>query len=217
MKIFLSAFFCLVSFFLFSQKTYHFDYYLGYSSELKRDNSKTTNEFYSFVNSKDHSYEARIIKGNKTKSGIVIADYPNDILYYFDLKNESFPLKNEDFIYIKSEKLKNVKKQFEDEFKNRFISVVPIESDGIVFKYEIKESKKADSKNYSSKAHVSFTKYKDNLAFVGLESLLDFYGVGKRILLPQNMILTSATSEFDGAYKSLELKVVESVDITLSV
>ncbi|MBD8081282.1 hypothetical protein [Chryseobacterium caseinilyticum] len=117
MKIFLSAFFCSISLFLFSQKTYHFDYYLGYSSEIKCSKDRSSYEFYSLVNSKDQSYKANIIKGRKTRSGVMIADYPNDILYYFDLKNENFPIKNEDFIYVKLEKLKNVKKQFEDEFK----------------------------------------------------------------------------------------------------
>ncbi|PQA91824.1 hypothetical protein SAMN05421796_10339 [Chryseobacterium piscicola] len=217
MKIFLSAIFCFVSSFLFSQKTYHFDNYLGYTSEIKRNKEISSNEFYSLINSKNQSYKAKIIKGEKTRSGVMIADYPNDILYYFDLKNENFPLKNEDFIYVKSEKLKNVKKQFEDEFNNRVITAVPLYNDGIIFNYEIKESKKADSKKYSTKALVSFHKYKDDLAFVGLENLLDFYGVKKKISLPENMILTSATSEFDGATKSLELKVIEPVEIIFTV
>lgn len=90
-------------------------------------------------------------------------------------------------------------------------------NDGIIFNYEIKESKKDDSKKYSTKALVSFHKYKDDLAFVGLENLLDFYGVKKKISLPENMILTSATSEFDGATKSLELKVIEPVEIIFTV
>ncbi|WP_262147015.1 hypothetical protein [Chryseobacterium foetidum] len=216
MKIFLSAVFGFISLNLLSQ-TYNFDYYIGYSTELKRNKDISSNKFYSLVNSKNHSYTAKIIKGKKTKSEVIIADYPNEVLYYFDLKSENFPLKNDDFIYVKSKKLKNVKKQFEDEFKNRFITTVPMNNDGIIFNYEIKESKNSDSKNYSTKAVVSFTKYKDDLAFAGLEILLDFYGVSRKIVLPENMILTSATSEFDGAEKTLELKVIEPVEITFSV
>ena len=217
MKHYLTCLFCFASMLLFAQKTYQFDYYVSYNSEILRNGKMEKSENYYLVNSKNPDVSAKIIKGKRVKTGLVILDYKNEALHYFKLKKESFPFKNEDFAYVKSEKLPNVKKQFEDEFKNRMIKVVSTENQGDVFKYEIEENNETKTGLYQSKALVFFKSYEDNLAFIGLGKLFDFYNVGKKIPLPENMILTSGTIEFEDSKNLLELKEVERLEINLNI
>ena len=217
MKNYFTALFCFASMLLFAQKTYHFDYYVSYNSETLQKDKTLKSECHNLVNSKNQDISAKIIKRKRVKTELVILDYPNEILHYFKLKKENFPFKNEDFVYVKSEKLTSVKKQFDEEFKNRAIKVVSSENHENVYEYEIEENNETRTGKYQSKAHISFKKYKDNLAFNGLEKLFDFYGAGKKITLPENMIFMSGTIEYDDTKSFLELKEVEPLEITLHV
>ncbi|WP_206743173.1 hypothetical protein, partial [Chryseobacterium sp. Leaf394] len=81
--------------------------------------------------------------------------------------------------------------------KYSFISSKLVKDDKIVFEYEIQEFRNEKMINAFSNADVSFTKFKDDLSFVGLELLFDFYEISKKVSFDKKKVLSSGSISFD--------------------
>jgi len=216
MKKIFTVLFVIISVSLFCQ-AYHFNYYISYKNDYTRDRETSTAEFNQFVNTEDKSYSGRIVKGEKTKFGLQIIDYNNNISHYFDLKNNDFPIENKDFVYLRSVKIKETKTQFENELKRRFFRSELINDDGNMLNYRIQESKREGSKRSRATADVTFQRYKDDLSSVGLATLFDFQEISKKLSFHEKMIVSEGSIKFDQATVKIKLSSVENCEITLTV
>lgn len=204
---------------IFSQE-YHFDYYIKYKHELKR-NSKDRPEIMDFqyiVNSQDHSYKISFRSGNGNKLTATMTDFKNNLQHNFDVKNTKFPLKEVDFDYKYSTRMPFVKKQFKDESKRRFFNTELIEkqNDGL-FRYSIKEFTNEKMSNPRVSAEVVLANFKHDLSFVGLQLLFDYYEIDKKVKFNDNYILKSASTKTKDMQINLSLEAIESQNFDIKI
>lgn len=218
MKKLIPLFFIFAFITIYSQE-YHFDYYVKYKHELKRKkHNPELLDFQYLINSKDHSYKTVFRSEHKNKLIAVITDFKNSIQHYFDLKNTVFPLKSEDFNYKYSMRMPSVKKQFEDESKRRFFKSEFIDKQNSGFSnYLINEFTDDKMKNPRFSADAVFADFKDDLSFVGLQLLFDYYEIYNKIKFQNNYILKSASGKFEDTEITLSLDAVESQDFDIKV
>jgi hypothetical protein len=151
------------------------------------------------------------------KTTATIVDYDKEITHFFNVKNMSFPLKNEHFEYLYSVKIQSVKKQFEEDFNRRFFSSELISQQDGLFEYSIKEFRNKRMKNPSSKARVEFAKFDADLSSFVLNKLFDYQEIYKKLDFKENYIVKSATNKFDGAVVSYKLEAVEPQNLDLII
>lgn len=205
--------------FAFSQE-YHFDYYIKYRHELKRNFKKRPEilDIQNIINSKDHSYKIFFSSDNGKTLIATISDYKNYIQHYFDVKNTKFPLKEYDFYYKYSKKIPSVKKQFKEESKRRFFKSEFIEKQNdSLFNYTIKEFTNEKMRNPRISAEVVFADFKDDLSFIGLQFLFDYQEIYSKLKFENNYILKSATSKYEGLKTTLTLDAIEPQNFDIKI
>lgn len=219
MKKLIPLFFILSFVNLFSQE-YHFDYYVKYKHELKRKGERQAEnlDFQYVVNSKNHSYKIIFRSEKINRLTATITDFKNSVQHYFDLKNTEFPLKSEDFDYKYSIRIPSVKKQFEEESKRRFFNseLIQARNDGL-FNYSIKEFTNEKMNNPRASAEVIFADFKDDLSFVGLQSLFDYYEIDKKVKFDSNYVLKSALNKSENLEIKLSLDAIEPQDFDIKL
>jgi len=219
MKKLLPLFLTLIFTTVFSQE-YHFDYYIRYRHELKKNNKERPEimDLQYIVNSQDHSYRIFFIPVNRNRLTASIIDFKNNLQHYFDIRNTKFPLKESDFDYKYSMRMPFVKKQFEEESKRRFFNseLLKKQNDGLV-NYSIKEFTNEKMKNPRASAEVVFADFKDDLSFVGLQLLFDYYEIDKKVKFSSNYILKSASKKFEDLEINLSLDAIEPQDFTINI
>ncbi|KQT22598.1 hypothetical protein ASG22_15190 [Chryseobacterium sp. Leaf405] len=210
----LFLFFAFVT--IFSQE-YHFDYYINYKNEIRRDNIPELHFSNEIINSNDHSYAIRFTNGQDKGFVAKIHDFTSNVEHHFILKNIKFPLKSEDFIYQYSVKFPDVKNQFEEEIKRRTFNFQFIKNENDSDYYKIKEFKNNKLKKTRKEANVELQKFENDLSYIALRALFDAHEIDKQIKFEENYIVKSASNKFENYEIKLELIAVEPQDFEIKV
>jgi len=213
MKQLLTALFCCISLQFFSQYSYHFDNYVVYENTIKTDGESNKHEHQYFVNSKNHSYEMILVRGEAEKIILKVLDFENYYTHFFELKKKDFPYADSDFVYLYSIEEKLFKKQFNDEDKRRFFSYKPIKEANSSYNFEISEYRNAKMKSLTQKFKVELVPYTGDLAVVGLGLAADYYGIYKKLSFPENFVMKSSLSN----YNTIKIVAVEPQNFTLKI
>ncbi|UPQ77041.1 hypothetical protein [Chryseobacterium nepalense] len=192
----------------FSQE-YHFDYFVKYKFQSKQKKEKRTEnfEFLSIVNSKDYSYQINFRAESRDTMTATITDLKNNLQHYFHVTNTTFPLSKLNFDYKYSKRIPSAKKQLEDESKRRFFrsEFVGKQNDGLS-RYLINEYTNGKMKKPRVSAEVIFADFQDDLSYIGLQFLFDYYEIYNKVKFEKNYIVKSASA------KSENLEIVLSLD-----
>lgn len=192
----------------FSQE-YHFDYFVKYKFQSKQKKEKRTEnfEFLSIVNSKDYSYKINFRAESRDSITATITDLKNNLQHYFNVTNTKSPLEKLNFDYKYSKRIPSAKKQLEDESKRRFFRSEFIEKQNNQFsQYIIKEYINEKMKKPRVSAKVIFADFQDDLSYIGLQFLFDYYEIYNKVKFEKNYIVKSASA------KSENLEIVLSLD-----
>ncbi|WPO81517.1 hypothetical protein SD427_12165 [Chryseobacterium sp. JJR-5R] len=203
---------------LFSQE-YHFDYYIQYKYEIKRNKEQPEiMDFQYAVNSQDHSYDISFRSGKNRIVSAVITDFKNSLQHYFEIRNTGFSLKENNFNYIYSVKMPSVKKQFEEESKRRFFTSDFIDKgpDGLSH-HLIKEFNNQKLKEPRMSAEVVFADFKDDLSFVGLCLLFDYHEIYDKLKFGNKFILKSASGKSNNFKIDISLEAVEPQNFDIKI
>jgi hypothetical protein len=208
MKKLILLFFILIFSDAFSQE-YHFDYLIKYKYQSKQKKEKQTEnfEFLSIINSKDYSYKINFRAESSDTMTATITDLRNNVQHYFNVTNTKFPLGKPNFDYKYSKRIPSAKKQFEDESKRRFFrsEFVEKQNDGLS-RYLINEYTNGKIKKPRVSAEVIFADFQDDLSYIGLQLLFDYYEIYNKVKFEKNYIVKSASA------KSANLEIVLSLD-----
>lgn len=213
MKQLLTALFCCISLQLFSQYSYHFDNYVVYENTIKTDGESNKHEHQYFVNSKNHSYEMTLVRGEAEKIILKVSDFENYYTHFFELKKKDFPYADSDFVYLYSIEEKLFEKQFNDEDKRRFFSYKPIKEENSPYNYEISEYRNSKMKKPIQTIKAELVPYTGDLAAVGLGLAADYYGIYKKLNFKENLIMKSSSSN----YSSIKILGIEPQNFTLKI
>ncbi|WP_185205298.1 hypothetical protein [Chryseobacterium sp. C3] len=175
-------------------------------------------EFQYIVNSQDHSYRIFFKSVEKNELTATIIDFKNSLQHNFDVKNTKFPLNASDFDYKYSTRMHLVKNQFEEESKRRFFNseLIKNQNDGLV-NYLIKEFKNDKMRKPRASAEVILVEFKDDLSFVGLQLLFDYYEIDKKVKFSNNYILKYASNKSEDLEINLSLNAIEAQDFTIKI
>lgn len=203
----------------FSQE-YHFDYLIKYKYQSKQKKEKQTDnlEFLSIINSKDYSYKINFRSESRDTMTATITDLRNDLQHYFNVMNTKSPLGKLNFDYKYSKRIPSAKKQLEDESKIRFFRSEFTEKQNDQFsQYIIKEYSNEKMKKPKVSAEVIFADFQDDLSFIGLQLLFDYYEIYNKVKFEKNYIVKSASAKSENLEIVLSLETIEPQNIDIKI
>lgn len=147
-----------------------------------------------------------------------ITDLRNDLQHYFNVMNTKSPLGKLNFDYKYSKRIPSAKKQLEEESKRRFFRSELTEKQNDQFsQYIIKEYSNEKMKKPKVSAKVIFADFQDDLSFIGLQLLFDYYEIYNKVKFEKNYIVKSASAKSENLEIVLSLETIEPQNIDIKI